>query len=332
MLFSTQSIVRSVCSAVVAAAFGIAAPQALAQAYPTKPVKIVIPFAPGGGADRVIRLISAEMEKTLGQPMVPEYKPGAVGLVGTAYAAKEPADGYTVVFTPAGVMTVLPHIEKDMQIDPLRDLAPVTLVYSSEVPVSAKADAPFNNLRDMIAYAKANPGKLTYGHSGNFGLPHIAMELLKQSTGADILAVPFRSEAPATMGLIAGETDLSTVTFASVGPHVKEGKAKILAQLGPRRAPQMPDIPTAVESGYPNVVVSSWIGAFVPTGTPKPVIDKLHGAMTAAMKLPAVRDGIIGLSFAPVGNTPEAFAAQLRTESAALKKVIDDQKLRELPR
>ncbi len=324
------NLLKLAASTFVVVALGISG--AHAQAYPTKPVKFVIPFAPGGGADRVIRLIGAEMEKTLGQSMIPEYKPGAVGLVGTAYAAKEPADGYTLVFTPAGVMTVLPYIEKDMQLDPLKDLAPITLVYSSEIPISAKADAPFSNLRGMVAYAKANPGKLTYGHSGNFGLPHIAMELLKQSTGTDILAVPFRSEAPATMGLIGGETDLSTVTFASVGPHVKEGKAKILAQLGPTRAPQMPDVPTAVESGFPGVVVSSWIGAFVPAATPKPIVEKLHTAMVAAMNVPAVKEGIIGLSFTPVGNTPEAFAAQIRTESATLKKVIDEQKLRDLPR
>jgi tripartite-type tricarboxylate transporter receptor subunit TctC len=303
-----------------------------AQTYPAKPVRFVIPFAPGGGSDRVIRLVGAEVEKALGQPMVPEYKPGAVGALGTAYAAKLPPDGHAVLFAPAGVITVLPSIDKDLPYDPTRDLAPVTLVYSSEIPISVRAELPINSLKDLVAQAKANPGKLTYGHSGNFGMPHIAMELLKQATGVDILAVPYKSEAPAMTGFLGKETDLSTVTFASLGPHVKEGKIRILAQLGPTRAPQMPDVPTAIEAGFPGIVISSWIGAFVPAGTPAAIIQRLNSAMVAALQLPAVRDGIIALSFTPVGNRPEQFAETIRSESAALKKVVAEQRLANLPR
>lgn len=303
-----------------------------AQAFPTKPVRFVIPFAPGGGADRVVRLVGAEMEKSLGQNMVPEYKPGAVGAVGTAYAAKLPADGYSVLFAPAGAITILPAIDKDLAYDPIRDLAPVTNVYSSEIPVAVRAELPINSLKDLVAAAKANPGKLTYGHSGNFGVPHIAMELFKQVTGTDILAVPYKSEAPALTGFLGKETDLSTVTYASLAPHVKGGKVRILAQLGPTRAPQMGDVPTAIEAGFPGVVISSWVGAFVPAGTPAAVIQRLNGAMVSALRLPAVRDGIIQLSFGPVGNTPEQFAESIRNETVALKRVVVEQKLANLPR
>ncbi len=308
------------------------APDAWAQSYPTKPINLIIPFATGGGSERVSRLIAAEVEKTLGQPMIPEFRPGASGSLGAAAAAKAAPDGYTLTLAAAGTMTVLPQVDNSLGYDPVKDLQPVVNIYSAEIPISVRADSPAKNLKELIALAKASPGKLTYGHSGNFGIPHIAMELLKNVTGTQILAVPYRSEGPAALGFLSGDTDIGTVGYASIAGHIKEGKVRVLAQLGRTRVAQMADVPTAIEQGFPNLTISSWVGMLAPAKTPPDIVAKLNGAVVKALQVSTIKDAIEGLGYGVIGNSPQEYAAQIGSEIAALKKVIDEQNLAKLER
>lgn len=303
-----------------------------AQEYPSKPVTIVVPFAPGGGTDQVARLLAGDLEKSLRQSIVIENKPGASGAVGASYTLSQAADGHTLLLLPVGAVSVLPVVEPNLSYDPVRDFAAVTNVFSTNLLIDARADFPAKDLKELVAMAKASPGKLNYGHSGNFGMPHIGMELFKGVAGVDIVAVPYRSETPQTAALLGGEIGLGTMVYAGISGHVKEGKIKILAQLGEKRSPQMPNIPTAVEAGYPGVVGMSWVGMFVPIKTPAPVIDKVSKAVAAALKVPAIRDRMISQDQIPIGSTPAEFSAFVLAENAKWRKVIDDRNLKSLPK
>lgn len=303
-----------------------------AQPFPQRPIKIVGQAAPGGGTDILSRLVATEMEKDLGQPVIVENKPGGSGAVATTYAISQPPDGYTILFVPVGTISILPAVETALAYDPARDLVPISRVFDANLLINARADFPADDLKQLAAMAKAKPGQFTYGHSGSFGMPHIGMELFKGQAGVDVLAVPFRGEAPALVALLGKQTDLSTITYSALSSHLKEGKVKVLAQLGASRSPALPNVPTAAESGFPGVVASSWVGMFAPAKTPPEIVQKLADAIAKAVRTPAVRDKMIAQDQIPVGDQPAAFAAFVRAESERWKKVIEDQKLKALPK
>lgn len=310
---------------IASVALGIAAAlpgAALAQAFPSKPIKIFIPSAPGAGADTVLRLMIPHMEKALGQTIVVENRAGGGGVLAAGATKGQPADGHTLMVGYISTMAISPVIEKNLPYDPVKDFTPVSRMFDVNLIVNARKDFPANNLKELAALAKANPGKFTFGHSGNFGAPHIGMELFKNAAGVEILSVPYRGEPPAMTALLSKDTDLSMVTMAGLASHLKEGTVKVLGQLGTKRSALLPNVPTAIEMGYPSVVAYSWVGAFAPAGTPKPVVERLSKVMADALKAPDVAQRIAALDYIANGDGPEAFGKFIASEQKKWKDLI----------
>lgn len=320
--------------ACAAAAFLFASTAGLALAqnapFPSKPIKIMIPSAPGAGADSVLRLMIPHMEKALGQPIVMDNRAGGGGMLAATGMLNEPADGHSIMIGYIATISISPVIEKNLAYDPARDFQPVSHLFDVNLIVDARKDFPANNLKELAAMAKANPGKLSFGHSGNFGAPHIGMELFKQAAGVDLLSVPYRGEPPAMAALLAKETDVAMITMASLAPHLKEGTVKVLAQLGAKRSALLPDVPTAIEQGFPSVMAYSWVGAFAPKATPPAVVQRWATVMAEALKAPEVQDRLKSIDYIANGDGPEAFGKFIEGENRKWKDLIVNSKLIDL--
>ncbi len=316
--YRTLATIASVALGIAAALPGMA----LAQAFPSKPVKIFIPSAPGAGADTLLRLMIPHMEKALGQPILLENRAGGGGVLAAGATKGQPADGHTLMIGYISTMSISPVIEKNLPYDPVKDFTPVSRLFDVNLVVNARKDFPANNLKELAALAKTSPNKLSFGHSGNFGAPHIGMELFKQAAGVDLLSVPYRGEPPAMAALLGKEIDVSMVTMAGLAGHLKEGTVKVLGQLGTKRSALLPDVPTATEMGFPSVVAYSWVGAFAPAGTPKPIVDRWSKVMADALKMPDVSERIVTLDYIANGDGPEAFGKFIDSESKKWKDLI----------
>lgn len=289
--------------------------------YPERPIKMVMPFPPGGTVDVLTRLVSSVAAETLGRPVVLEYKPGAGGTIATEAVARAAPDGYTIlVATPNH--TINPALRTKLPFDTAHDFVPVTLYANIPELLVANPSVPFDTLEGFLKYAKANPGKLSYSSAGIGTLPHITMELLLRTAGVQVTHVPYKGAAPAFTDLLAGVVQLKYDTYATSAPMLASGKLKVLATAGRKRLPQLPNVPTVAESGFPNYEGYLWIGALAPRGTPKPVVEALSAALTKAARSPKVTERFQadGVEVPPTG--PEAFSHLIDHELKLWPRVV----------
>lgn len=320
-------MLKSLTQAIAASTLLLALPmQALAQAaYPNRPVKILLGFPPGQATDTVARAIGQKLGELYNQPFVVENRPGAAGIIGTDLVAKAPADGYTLLMCSSGVMAVNPGLYGvKLPYDPVKDFAPITVAVAVPLFLVANTSFPPNTVKELIAYAKANPGKVNFGSGGNGVTNHLAMELLRSTAGLDMVHVPYKGGPPALTGLIGGEVQVMFETGPGALPFVKNGKLKAIAVGSAKRSSAAPEVPTVAESGLPGFEGVAWICMVAPAGTPQPIINKLHADVVKVLAMPDIRERFSALGAEPVGNTPEEFSAYLKAEIAKWGKVVKD--------
>ena len=287
-----------------------------AQGYPSKPVRIIVPYPAGGGIDIMSRLIGQRLAQRLGQSVVVENKPGAGTLVAAETVARAAPDGHTLLVTTDATITINPHLYAKLPYDPVKDFAPITQLVLLNQMLLANPQVPASNLKELIAYAKANPGKLNYASYGVGSQPHLAMEILKNQAGIDIVHVPYKGIPQAVPAAIAGEVQLTFSGAASSQAHIKAGRLKALAIGGTKRLGIVPDVPTFAEAGFPDVPANAWFGLFAPAGTPREVIATLHAEVTRILRDPDfLQKEILAKGYELVAGTPEEFAAFLVADS-----------------
>jgi len=299
---------------------------ALAQAYPTKPIRMIIPFAPGGASDFVGRIMQPKMHELLGQPIVVENRAGAAGNIGAEAAAKSAPDGYTMLLGNVGSIAINPGVYPKLSINPVKDFIAVNQVVDVPSILIIHPSVPANNVRELVMYAKANQGKLNFASPGSGSLDRLEMELFRKLERLDIVHVPYKGGAgPATAGLMGGETQLMFATAASAMPGVKSGRLKPLAVTSTKRIDTLPDVPTVAEAGYPDLKAGSWQGIFVPAGTPREVVDRLFNVTTQVMKDPDVISRLKnGGAEAVTSSTPAEFAKFVAAETERWAKIAKE--------
>jgi tripartite-type tricarboxylate transporter receptor subunit TctC len=296
---------------------------ALAQpAFPAKPVTLVVPFPPGGALDIVARTLAEEMRKHLGQPMIVDNRPGAGGTLGTGLVARAAPDGYTILLGSIATHAIGPGLFRSLSYDAVKDFAPITQLTSSPLMVTSSATLKATSLAELLALARANPGKLNYASTGNGTAVHLAGAMLKSAAKLDVEHVPYKGGAEAMTALMTGEAAFMVVNLELALPQVKGGKARALAVSGPRRLATLPDVPTLREAGLAGADVSTWFGLFAPAGTPRAIVDRLH--RDAVTSLQALRERFAAQGDDTVGSTPDEFAAWVRSEHARWGKVIKE--------
>lgn len=299
----------------------VASGAAPAQSYPTKPVRVVVPFPPGGGTDIVARTVTPKMAEILGQPFVIENRAGAGGNIGTEAVAKSPADGYTLLVASASTAintTLVPNLPWAFE----RDFAPVVLMVVNNHLLAAHPSVPANNVRELLALAKAKPGQVTYASYGSGSSAHLTAELFKLAAGVDLLHVPYKGAAPAVNDLLGGQVNIIFADVAAMLSHLKSGKLKPLGIGSTKRFEGLPEVPTIAESGVPGFEAGGFLGLVAPAGTPPAVIQALNAAAQKSLALPEVRDRLLALASPPVGGTPEQFASHIKGEIEKWARVI----------
>jgi tripartite-type tricarboxylate transporter receptor subunit TctC len=310
-------------AAVTTQAFSAAAPAA----YPNRVIRLITPYAPGGGTDIMARTISQKLTEAFGQSVIVDNRAGAGGVVGTEIAAKSPPDGYTILLGSPSPLTVAPHLYKKLPYDPLKDLAPVCLVAVVPNILAVHPSLPVRSVKDLIALAKARPGQLTFSSSGNGGSGHLAGEMFKSMAGVDLVHVPYRGTAPAATALLSGEVSMSFGNVVAFMPQVKAGRLHAIALTSLKRAPALPDIPTVAET-IPGYTSGTWSGILAPAGTPQEIIARLNAEIAKIPQVPVIRDQINSEGGTPVGSTAEEFGTFMKQETARLEKVIKGAKIR----
>jgi len=296
--------------------------------YPTKPVRIIIPFPPGSSTNDILgRALAQRLSETLSQQFVIDNRPGAGGNLGSELAAKATPDGYTLLIGTNGPIGISPHIYKTLGYDPLKDLQPITLFAIVPYVILVHPAVKANTLAELIALAKAQPGKLNYASPGNGSTPHLCMEMLKAQTGIDLVHIPYKGGAPATIDVLAGQADVFCPGLPPVLPHIKAGKLRVLAVTMPGRTAFLPEISTAKEQGFPALDVNSWVGLLAPAKTPRAIVDRLSGAISRIVATPEMKAALLANGAEPVALGPEAFGEFLRAESAKWAKVAKAAKL-----
>ena len=281
-----------------------------------------MPQAPGSATDNLARLVAPEMAKQLGQPVVVDNRPGGALTIGIDAVAKSAPDGYTIGMGPVGALAITRHMVEKLPYDIERDLQPVALVTTGYMLLAASPKAPFTTVRELIAYAKAHPGKLSNASSSNGSPGHVSGELFKYMTGTDIVHVPYKGGAAAIADLIAGHVELMFESTNSIAPHVRAGRVRALAVTGARRAHSLPEVPTMIEAGVPGYEVTAWSGVIAPAGLPRPVLERLNAAVNAAISEPATRERLAEMGSESGGGSPEDYAALIRRDSAKWVEVI----------
>ncbi len=300
-----------------------------AGAYPAKPVRVIIPFPPGSSTNDILgRALAQRLSEALGQQFVVDNRPGVGGNLGSEMGAKAVPDGYTLLIGTNGPIGISPHIYKTLAYDPLKDLAPITLYAMVPYAIIVNAAVKANNLNELIALAKAAPGKLNYASSGSGSTPHLCMEMFKRLAGVDITHIPYKGGAPATVDLLAGQVQVFCPGLPPVLPHIKSGKLKALALTTPKRTQYLPDVPTAAEQGHPQLDVNSWVGLLAPAKTPPAIIEKLHATITRIMATPEMKTHVVNNGADPMAMGPKEFGVFLSTESAKWGQVARAANLR----
>jgi tripartite-type tricarboxylate transporter receptor subunit TctC len=295
----------------------------MAQAYPNKPLRIVVGYTPGGTTDIIARVIAARLTVTLGQPVIVENRPGAGGNLGADSVAKAAPDGYTLQLGTAGNMTVNPSIYPNMGFDTVRDFQPISLVATLPNLMVVNPKVPAKTVQEFVAWAKSRPGKVFFASSGNGNTPHMTAELFNMAAGLSMVHVPYRGSGPALTDLIGGEgVQVMFDNMPSAIGHARSGALRAIAVTSPKRVQGEPNIPTVSESGYPDFQVVTWFGLFAPAGTPGPVVDRLHREVTEAIRTPAIRKRLIELGAEPVSNSPSEFSALVKSDIVRWAKVV----------
>jgi tripartite-type tricarboxylate transporter receptor subunit TctC len=294
-----------------------------AQSYPTKPIRIVIPFPPGNTTDIMSRLIAPKMSERLGQQVIVENRPGASGVLGLDYVSKSSADGYTIACVQGGNMVVLPHTSKAIPYDPLKDFAPIALSTTNYLAIVADPNVPFKTIGEMVAYAKANPGRLTVATNGEGGFPHLAFEQLRAMGGFTYTHVPYKGSAAIATDIMGGQVQAGIDGITGMTPHIKSGRLRLLATTGKARAVLWPDTPTAAED-VPGYESGGWFGYAAPAATPRDIVLRLNAEINRAMQASDVSDKLVGAGLIVVNESPEYFAEILKSDYAKYGKLVKD--------
>ncbi len=302
------------CLAVASACTLAATPVALAQSYPTKSIRLICPFPPGGAVDIASRAIANELSKTIGQQVVVENKPGAGGNIGGAEAARAAPDGYTIFMTTSGINAINPALYSKMPFDPNKDLAPVSALVSLNNVLVVHPSVTAKSVTDVIAMAKAQPGKMTYASSGSGTSIHMSAEMFKHLAKVDILHIPYKGSSPALIDMLGGQVMMMFDNVPSALPHIKSGKLRALATTGAKRDATLPDLPTIAEAGVPGYESGVWFGLLVPTGTPRDIVAKLNAEAVKGTKSPEFVKRMTDLGYNIIGSTPEQMTEMLKTE------------------
>jgi len=295
--------------------------------YPTRPIKLIVPFAAGGGNDTVARLAGEGLTTELGQPVVIDNRPGAGGIIGAEAVARAALDGYTLFLGGVGSHAINPNLHAHLSYDPIKDFAPITLVASAPLVLVVHPSVPATSVRELIALAKAQPGRLNYASNGNGSSSHLAAVMFASMTGIDIVHVPYKGLSPALADLIGGQVQLMFSSVVAIVPHVKAGKLRALAVSSRERLSLLPDLPTIAEAGVPGYETSSWYGILAPAGTPAEIVTRLNAALVKVVSQPDVRQALAQEGADPVGNSPAAFGAFIRSERQRLGDVIRQAKV-----
>jgi tripartite-type tricarboxylate transporter receptor subunit TctC len=313
---------RSVLGLMLASAFGLAGTTVHAQEWlPTKPVRIIVPIV-GSTNDVVARLVAPKLQEALGQTVVVENKGGAGGNIGADLVAKAPPDGHTLLIGYNGPIAINVSLFDKMPYDPVRDLAPITLAVTSPQYLVVNPGVPVNTVAELVARAKAQPGKLSYASVSVGSASHLTMEMLKSAAGIDITHIPYKGAAPALTDLVGGSVQAAFMVPGNVMQFAKEGRLRLIASSGAKRFPGTPNVPTLVESGYPDLVATSWIGFLTTAGTPRNIIDRYNREIVKILNMPEIRDKLTGMEFEVVAGTPEQFSGWIKTEIPRWGKVI----------
>jgi tripartite-type tricarboxylate transporter receptor subunit TctC len=314
---------RSFALASTAALLGLATPTAFAQghAFPAKPITMVVPFPPGGPTDLVARVLAQKLGEQMGQSILVDNRGGANGNIGAQVVAKAPADGYTILYNTSSI-TLSPALYKSVSYDVQKDFAPVALVAVVPLALVVHPSVPASNVKEFVAYAKAHPGKLSYGSAGNGNVTHLGAFQFVQANGIEATHVPYKGSAPADVDLVGGQIQFMTDTVNSVMSFVRDKRMKMLAVTTAKRMTLFPDVPTLAESGMPGFEVGAWQGVMVPTGTPQAVVDKLNAEIVKALKSPDVRERLALQGAEPLGSTPQEYGAYVKKELARWAGVV----------
>jgi tripartite-type tricarboxylate transporter receptor subunit TctC len=308
-------------------ALALAATVAAAQAWPTKPVRIMVGASPGGGTDIIARLLAEKLAETFKQPFVVENRPGASNTIAADITAKAAADGTTLLLATNTAQAIAPHLLK-LAYDPIKDLAPVSLIIVVPNVIVMNTAVPANSVKELVALMKAKPDSFSFGSSGTGSTQHLAGEAFKLATGTVATHVPYKGSSQALADLVGGQIQLNFDTTSSAMSFIKSGKVKVLAVMTPKRSAELPDVPTLAEAGFPGVEMSTWYGLYTTAGTPKPVIDRLHAELARIVKLPDVQARLASLGGEIGALTTEQFAAFARTDYERAGKLIRDAKVK----
>jgi len=314
-------------SSVIFCVLGLAG-NALAQepSLAGRPVRFVVPFGPGGGGDTVARVLSQKLGPALSTPVVVENRPGAGGTLGTDIVAKAPPDGYTILLGNVGPLAIAGSLYKSLPYDPVGDFAPISLVVTYPNVLVVHPSVPARNVKELIVLARAHPGDLMFASAGNGSSTHLAGELLKSMAKVQMRHVPYKTAAQAVTDVIAGHVNMYFSSVVGALPHTNSGKLRALAVTSTQRSDMMPSVPTIAESGFPSYEAVNWLGVLAPKGTPKPLVDRLYGVISAALKQPDVQARLAEEGTIPVGNSPEAFAAYISAEIRKWSAVVRESK------
>ena len=294
---------------------------AAAQAFPSRPLRMVVPYPPGGAGDMHARLLATKLSGLLGQPVLVDNRAGASGNIGSEFVVKSPPDGYTILFGTTNMAINHAANAAKVPFNVMTDLAPITLTLTAQNLITVRPTLPVRTIGELVAYAKANPGKLSFGSSG-IGSPWLSMELLKSMAGIDMVHVPYKGDGPALTDLMGGQIDVYTTNISALDAYHRSGKVRAIAVTSKKRAASLPDIPTVDESGVPGYELESWFGFLAPAGTPRPVIDRLHAAFVQALAMPDVQKSMTDVGLVPTTSTPEEFAARIRADIEKFSRVV----------
>ena len=295
--------------------------------YPTKAIRLIVPFAPGGGTDIIARLLAQDLGQAWGQSVVVDNRGGSGGVVGTEIAARSAADGYTLMLCSLG-FSYAPALYRKLPYDTEKDFSPISLVATQPFVYVVLPSLNVNSMKDLVALAKAKPGEIRYGSGGSGGSSHLGTELLRMMTGVDMVHVPYKGTGPALTAMLGGEIQMQLIGISSVVPHMKSGRMRALAVSGARRSPAAPDLPTVAESGVPGYEFDVWYGILFPAGTPRGIVSKANAEINRVLKSPALAQRFAAVGLEPNGTSPEAFGSIIRSEIVKWRKVVESARIK----
>ena len=318
----------NIATKIVLCALVLTKASALAAGYPDKPVRLIVPYPPGGGNDTIARLLAQKVQEDWGQQLIVDNRPGAGTTIGTALAARAAPDGYTIMMSSVATHAMAPQLYSNPGYDALKDFTPVTLLATTPMLLAVSVSQPFKTLADVIAAAKAQPGKLTFASGGNGTPPHLSGSIFSEQAGVRMVHVPYKGSGPALVDVMAGQVTMIIDTAASATPHVRSGKMRGIAITGKRRWPDLPEVPTFAEGGLTDYEASSWYAIHGPAGIPKPIVAKLNAELVRIVNMPDIKERFRQFSADPVGNTPGQLDEFVKSEFTKWGKVIKSLNLR----